>query len=134
MSSQVLPLLSRLATSAVVTSVDSGLRSSWLASEKKARCELSESSSLSSIRFIVEASAAISSPVGGTSTRSCNRRPSISETCRRIRSTVFSDRPTKTHTATATSATRSGVAASSSNPTVRRVSVCTSRGAATSTT
>ena len=69
MSSQVLPVSSRLATSAVVTSVDKGLRSSWLASEKNARWVVSECSSLSSISFIVTASAAISSPVGGTSTR-----------------------------------------------------------------
>ena len=83
---------------------------------------------------IVAASAAIRRPWAALSTRSCSRRPSISRHLSADPLDGLRDRPTSTQTAAATSATSSGAAPSSSSPTVRSVLVCTSRGAATSTT
>ena len=100
--SHIAPVGSAAAISTPALRVASGLRSSWLASETNRRCSVSEACSRSSMVFMVSARAWISSLVGGTSTRPSSRSALIRATWPRIRSTGRRERPTSSHTATAT--------------------------------
>ena len=81
------------ASSSMVDSVDSGLRSSWEASPTKATWAVRAASRRASISFMVRARRAISSSASGTGTRSPRPDTEISATRERIDSTGRSTRP-----------------------------------------
>lgn len=119
MSDQTCAVPSALATSSAAMIELIGVRRSWLASETNCRRAASACSTRASIAFMVVASSAISSFVGGTATRAVSWPRRIRRAVEVMLRTERSELPTRAHVPRPTPARSTGNAAVSRRVTVR---------------